>query len=195
MLGLVAQLCLTHCDRMNCNPPGSSVHGISQARILEWVDISFSRGSFPDPGIKPRSPALQALSLLFEPLGKYGLLLASWGSHVALVVKNPPANAGDIWDASLIPRSGRSPGRGHGSILQYSCLENPMDREAWQASHACTCQFKRWLELPGEACTAMPVMNHKHFPFYLTFYLPVLSLTMNLVLFLDEKLCTKKAEI
>ena len=133
MLGLVAQLCLTHCDPMNCNPPGSSVHGISQARILEWVDISFSRGSFPDPGIKPRSPALQALSLLFEPLGKYGLLLASWGSHVALVVKNPPANAGDIWDASLIPRSGRSPGRGHGSILQYSCLENPMDREAWQA--------------------------------------------------------------
>ena len=42
---LVAQLCSTLCDPMDCSPPGSSVHGISQARILEWVAISFSRGS------------------------------------------------------------------------------------------------------------------------------------------------------
>ena len=42
---LVAQLCPTLCDRMDCSPPGSSVHGILQARILEWVAISFSRGS------------------------------------------------------------------------------------------------------------------------------------------------------
>ena len=42
---LVAQLCLTLCDPMDCSPPGSSVHGISQARTLEWVVISFSRGS------------------------------------------------------------------------------------------------------------------------------------------------------
>ena len=42
---LVAQLCPTLCDPMDCSPPGSSVHGISQARILEWVAISFSRGS------------------------------------------------------------------------------------------------------------------------------------------------------
>ena len=47
------------------------------------------------------------------------------------VVKNPPANAGD---AGLIPALGRSPGEGHGSPLQYSCLENPMDRGAWQAT-------------------------------------------------------------
>ena len=45
MLCLVAQLCLTLCDPMDCSPPGSSVHGIFQARILEWVAISFSRGS------------------------------------------------------------------------------------------------------------------------------------------------------
>ena len=51
-------------------------------------------------------------------------------SQVALVVENPPANAGDIRDAGLIPGSGRSPGRGHGNPLQYSCLENPMDRGA-----------------------------------------------------------------
>ena len=42
---LVAQLCPTLCDHMDCSPPGSSVHGILQARVLEWVAISFSRGS------------------------------------------------------------------------------------------------------------------------------------------------------
>ena len=42
---LVAQLCPTLCDPMDCSPPGSSIHGILQARILEWVAIPFSRGS------------------------------------------------------------------------------------------------------------------------------------------------------
>ena len=50
------------------------------------------------------------------------------------MVKNPPANAGDKRDAGLIPRSGRSPEGGHDNPLQYSCLENPMDRGAWQAT-------------------------------------------------------------
>ena len=50
---------------------------------------------------------------------------------MVLVVKNPPAN---VRDAGLIPRSGRSPGGGHGNPLQYSCLENPMDRGAWRAT-------------------------------------------------------------
>ena len=49
------------------------------------------------------------------------------------MVKNPPANAGDATGVGSIPRSGRSPGEGHGNPLQYSCLENPMDRGAWQA--------------------------------------------------------------
>ena len=47
---------------------------------------------------------------------------------MALVVKNPSANAGDERDADLIPGSGRFPGEEHGNPLQYSCLENPMDR-------------------------------------------------------------------
>jgi len=47
------------------------------------------------------------------------------------VEKNPPANAGNIRDAGSIPGLGRSPGGGHGNPLQYSCLENPMDREVW----------------------------------------------------------------
>ena len=50
------------------------------------------------------------------------------------MVKNPPANAGDAGDAGLTPGSGRSPGGGNSSPLQYSCLENPMDRGAWQAA-------------------------------------------------------------
>ena len=53
---------------------------------------------------------------------------------MALVVKNLPANAGDIRDVGSIPELGRSPGGGHGSPLQYSCLENPMDRGAWQTT-------------------------------------------------------------
>ena len=48
-------------------------------------------------------------------------------------VKNPPANAGAAGGMGLIPGSGRSPGEGNGNLLQYSCLENPSDREAWQA--------------------------------------------------------------
>ena len=50
-----------------------------------------------------------------------------------LVVKNLPASAGDIRDAGSIPGLRRSLGGGHGNPLQYSCLENPMDRGAWQA--------------------------------------------------------------
>ena len=71
---LAAQYCLTLCDLMDCSPPGSSVHGILQARILEWVAIPFSRG-LPGPGNEPGSPALQADSLPSEPLGKM------WGPH------------------------------------------------------------------------------------------------------------------
>ena len=51
-----------------------------------------------------------------------------------LVVKNPPANAGDTRDTGSIPELGRSPGGGHGNSLQYSCLENLMDRGVWQAT-------------------------------------------------------------
>ena len=61
------------------------------------------------------------------------IYIISYSTQVALVVKNPSANAEDVRDAGLNPGSGRSPGGGHGNPLQYSCLENPMDREAWQA--------------------------------------------------------------
>ena len=50
------------------------------------------------------------------------------------MVKNSTANEGDARDVGLIPRSGKSPGEGNGNPLQYSCLENPLDRGAWQAT-------------------------------------------------------------
>ena len=53
---------------------------------------------------------------------------------MALVAKNLPANAGDVRDASSTPVSERSPGEGHGNPLQYSCLENPLDKGAWPAT-------------------------------------------------------------
>ena len=55
-------------------------------------------------------------------------------SQAVLVVKNLPANAGDTRDKGLIPELGISPGEEHSNPLQYSCLENPMDRGAWRAS-------------------------------------------------------------
>ena len=66
---LIAQSCLTLFDPMECSLPGFSIHGILQARILEWVAIPFPRDP-PDPGIEPRSPALQAVSLPSETPGK-----------------------------------------------------------------------------------------------------------------------------
>ena len=69
---LVTQSCPTLCDAMDCSPPGSSVHGIPQARILEWVAISFSRGS-SNPGIEPVSsvsPEMAGRFFITEPHGK-----------------------------------------------------------------------------------------------------------------------------
>ena len=64
---------------------------------------------------------------------------SAWASQVAQCVKNPPASGGDIRDTDSIPGLGKSPEGKHGNPLQYSCLENPMDRGAWWATvHAVT---------------------------------------------------------
>ena len=66
-------------------------------------------------------------------------------SQVDRVVKNPPANAGDVRDTGLIPGLGKSPGRRYGNLLQFFCLENLMDRGAWRATvHGVT---KNWTQL------------------------------------------------
>ena len=65
------QSCLTLSDLMYCSPPGSSVHGILQARILEWV-VMPSSGDLPDPGIEPEASEVPALQLDSLPLSRQG---------------------------------------------------------------------------------------------------------------------------
>jgi len=67
-------------------------------------------------------------------------------SRAELVVENLPDSAGDAGDVGLIPGSERSPEGGHGNPLQYSCLENPMDRGAWQATVHRVAKSQTWLE-------------------------------------------------
>ena len=81
-------------------------------------------------------------------------------SQVAIVVKNLPTDAGDTRDAYSIPGSGRSSGGGHGNPLQYSCLENPMEREAWRATvHRLA---KNWTRLSGLARQARKHKGQLH---------------------------------
>ena len=88
---------------MDCSPPGSSVHGILQARILEWGAISFPRGS-SRPRDRTQVSHTAGRRFTSEPPGK--------------------PNVGNL---GSVPGWGRSPGEGNGYLLQYSCLENPMD--------------------------------------------------------------------
>ena len=89
-----------------------------------WSELPFPLPKdLPHPEIEPRSPALQVDALPSEPPGK------PFASD-----KNPPANAGDVRDTSLILGSARSPGGGNGSQLQYPCWQNPIDRGAWWAT-------------------------------------------------------------
>ena len=74
------------------------------------------------------------------------------------VMKNPPANAGDARDVSSIPGSGRAPGRGDGNPLQYSCLENFMDRGAWPA----IVQMVTELDMTEHTCTHVCAHTHTH---------------------------------
>ena len=80
-------------------------------------------GDLPNPGLNPGLMHCRWILYLLSPV-------FYWASQVVLVEENQPANAGDTGDVGLIPGSGRSPGKGNGNPLQYSCLENSMDREA-----------------------------------------------------------------
>ena len=77
-------------------------------------------------------------------------------SQVALVVKNPPASAGDKRDMGLISGLGRSPGEGHGNPLQYSGLENSTDRGAWQATVCGVTKSETWLKWLSTHVLATP---------------------------------------
>ena len=154
-----AKSCPTLCDPVACSPPGPSVHGIPQARVLEWVAMPSSRES-SQPRDRTRVSYVSCIGrwVLYHQhhLGKVKLLIrvrlfgtpwtvayklpqssctyiyCTWAFQMALVVKL--ANARNIRDVDSNPRLGRFPGGGHGNPLQYSCLENPMDRGAWKAT-------------------------------------------------------------
>ena len=136
----VAQSCLTLCDPMDCSLPGFSVHGIFQARVLEWVAISFSRGSS-----WPRDWT-QVSHIV-------GRCFTLWATRKTLDGKESACNAGDL---GLVLESGRSPGKGNGYLLQYSCLENPMGRGTWRATvynwATDTFTFPWWQGVKESAC-------------------------------------------
>ena len=88
---------------------------------------------------------------LFLSLEAHGFLYRCWlsllrASQVALVVKHPPANAGNWRDVGSIPGSGRYPGGGHGNPLKLSCLENSVNRGAWQATANRVTKSRTWLK-------------------------------------------------
>ena len=137
------------CNPMDCNPPGSSAHGILQARILEWVAMPFSR-DLPHPGIQPMSLSLlhwQAGSLPLVPPGKPFLGLAREASPTPVLLPRKSHGRRGLVGCSPWGReeSGTTErlhfhsslsciGEGNGSPLQYSCLENPRDGGAlWAA--------------------------------------------------------------
>ena len=105
---------------------------------------SFLRFNFPKCKIRQQSLIikLETVKILsFSPTSKL-----SWTSKVPLVVKNLPASAGDVRDLGLIPGLGRSPEGENGNPLQYSRLENPMDKGAWQATVYRVTKNQTWLK-------------------------------------------------
>ena len=151
------------CDPMGCSSPGSAVHGIYQARILEWAAISFSRGSYWTRIWTPDSYRLVLCTnnfswnyenglcfksefwFLWLSLGRgcseefrgFGTRLGIWGTP-PILWGFPYSSVGkesacSAGDLGSIPGLGRSPGERNGNLFQYSCLENPMDRGAWSA--------------------------------------------------------------
>ena len=113
-----------------------------------------------DSVLKSRDIILPAKVCLVKAM-IFPIVMYGWASQVALVVKkkNPPADAGDTRDMGSIRGLGRSPGEGHSNLLQYSCLENPMDKGDWQATvHSVTkTQLKRLSMHVLHACTDVRV--------------------------------------
>ena len=106
-----------------------------------WIE-NMPNAQFGPRMVLPPVETWNCTSLWIEFLGhRVGL-----ASQVELVVKNPPANAGVIRGSGSIPGWGRSPGGGYGNPLQYSCLENPMARGAWQATIRRATQSCTWLK-------------------------------------------------
>ena len=141
------QLCLTLCNPLDCSPPGSSVHGILQARVLEWgaIDLSFLEFNKME---SCRMPVTLFAFLFFATCRSLSSPKLGTGRDAGFgfSVHIPSGLPGGLayscheepqvpsLEAGSSPGSGRSPGGGHGNPSQCSCLENPMDRGAWWAT-------------------------------------------------------------
>ena len=101
LLCLCAQSCPTLCDTMDCSPPGFSVHGILQAKILDWVAMPSSRGS-SDPWIEPMSPALQVDSLLLSHGGSPSVSSTKLTLIPHILTPSPHANFPDYLKKCII---------------------------------------------------------------------------------------------
>ena len=117
---LVAQSCPTLCNPMDCSSPGPSVCGISQAGILEWVAIPFSRGSSP-PRDRPRSPALQADSLPSKPPWASVCSLCTHGDHSLLEGRKGSHRTGGQTGVLIYSYSARCTQRGRTHVCLILC--------------------------------------------------------------------------
>ena len=113
----------------------------THSSVLPWrIPGTGEPGGLPIYGVAQSRTRLKQLSSSSS----------SWSvemvSQVVLVVKKPSVNIGAVRNAGLIPGSGRSPGGGHHNPLQYSCLENPMDRRAWWAAVHRVAKNQTWLK-------------------------------------------------
>ena len=209
----VAQSCPTPSDPMDCSPPGSSIHGIFQGRVLEWGGVgcqylSLEEGKYIIIALL-KSPSCYPTHLLVGFPMFFNSDLASWKWKDSGAIKgdgllnplldllyqawrlgilelfnsninsSPPVylyfggfpggsdgkeSACNVGDLGLIPGLGRSPGGEHGNPLQYSCLENPMNRRAWWATVLGVAKSWAWLSA-----------QHSTFVFFILLILRILS--------------------
>ena len=135
---------------------------------LQCLQVSLG---FPDSSVGKESTWNAGDPSLIPGLGRSAAegigypLQYSWSSLVALVVKNLPANAGDVRDTGSIPVSGRSPGEENGYPFQYSRLENPMDRGAsWATVHdvAKSQTWLKWLSVNAQEKSTNLTLNNSY---------------------------------
>ena len=150
----VAQSCPTLCNPMNCSTPGLPVHHqlpeFTETHVHRVSDAIQPSHPLSSPSLAP-NPSQQS-SYQNEIVCPFSLQIliyrpSTWSSGFTAdsLIKSLPACTRDDRDPRFDPTSGRSPGEGNGNPLQYSCLGNPTDREAWQATVHGVLKSQTWL--------------------------------------------------